>query len=123
VLAGRALAAAGDTARAIEQLERAAAVFDDSGADRHRLEADRELRKLGRRRARRSASGAGLGSLTGRELEVAQLVVDRRTNPEIAAELFLSIKTVESHLRNIFQKLDVGSRVEVARALERAGSG
>jgi DNA-binding CsgD family transcriptional regulator len=54
---------------------------------------------------------------------VAQLVVDRRTNPEIAAELFLSIKTVESHLRNIFHKLDVSSRVEVARALEQAGSG
>jgi DNA-binding CsgD family transcriptional regulator/tetratricopeptide (TPR) repeat protein len=123
VLAGQALAAGGDTARAIEELERAAAVFEDCGAERHRLAADRELRGLGRRRQRRAASGAGLGSLTGRELEVARLVVDRRTNPEIAAELFLSIKTVESHLRNIFHKLGVSSRVEVARALERAGSG
>jgi DNA-binding NarL/FixJ family response regulator len=53
-------------------------------------------------------------------LQVAQLVVDRRTNPEIAAQLFLSNKTVESHLRNIFRKLGVASRVELARAVERA---
>jgi DNA-binding NarL/FixJ family response regulator len=41
------------------------------------------------------------------------------TNREIAAELFLSDKTVESHIRNIFIKLGVSSRVEVARAIER----
>ena len=38
---------------------------------------------------------------------MARLVVDRRTNPQIAAELFLSQKTVETHLRNIFRKIDV----------------
>ena len=45
-------------------------------------------------------------SLTERELQVARLVVDRRTNPEIAHALFLSPKTVETHMRNIFRKLD-----------------
>jgi DNA-binding NarL/FixJ family response regulator len=51
---------------------------------------------------------------------VARLVVDRRTNPEIAAELFLSRKTVETHLRNIFNKVGVADRVALARAVERA---
>jgi DNA-binding NarL/FixJ family response regulator len=39
---------------------------------------------------------------------------------QIAAELYVSQKTVETHLRNLFQKLGVSSRVEVARAIERA---
>jgi DNA-binding NarL/FixJ family response regulator len=54
---------------------------------------------------------------------VARLVVDRKTNPEIAAELFLSQKTVETHLRNIFPKIDVSTRVELARVVERADHG
>jgi ATP/maltotriose-dependent transcriptional regulator MalT len=126
-LAGRALIAAGEPERAVAELERAAEELDACGARRHREAAERELRRLGRGVHRRSAPGkqgaTGLESLTGRELEVTELVVDRRTNPEIAAELFLSIKTVETHLRNIFRKLDVSSRVEVARAVERGGSG
>ena len=64
----------------------------------------------------------GVVTLTSRELQVARLVVDRKTNPQIAAELFLSQKTVETHLRNIFRKIDVSSRVELARAVERADS-
>ena len=60
-----------------------------------------------------------MDSLTGRELQVARLIVDRNTNPEIAARLFLSPKTVETHVRNIFRKLDVSSRVQIARAVER----
>jgi len=70
--------------------------------------------------ARDRATRTGVDSLTERELQIARLVVDRKTNPQIAAELFLSTKTVETHLRNVFRKLDVASRVEVARAVERA---
>ena len=65
-------------------------------------------------------NGTGIDSLTERELQVARLVVDRKTNSEIAAELFLSQKTVETHLRNIFHKIGVSTRVELARLLVRA---
>jgi DNA-binding NarL/FixJ family response regulator len=68
----------------------------------------------------RKPNGKGVEALTERELEVARLVVDRRTNPEIASALFLSEKTVETHMRNIFRKLDVSSRADVARTMERA---
>ena len=60
-----------------------------------------------------------MASLSMREREVAELVRDRKTNKQIAADLFLSEKTIESHLRNIFFKLDVNSRVNVAQAVER----
>jgi DNA-binding CsgD family transcriptional regulator/tetratricopeptide (TPR) repeat protein len=123
-LAGRALAALGETERAAAELELAVSELQVCGARRHLAAAERELRRLGRtvhhRNRASTPQGAGVESLTGRELEVARLVVDRRTNPEIAAELFLSIKTVETHLRNIFRKLDASSRVQVARIIERA---
>ncbi|HEY6835645.1 MAG TPA: AAA family ATPase [Gaiellaceae bacterium] len=123
-LAGMALAQAGERERASAELQHAAQVFEGCGALRHRDEAERELRKLGHRIHRRTrpgtADGTGLESLTERELQLTRLVVDRKTNPEIAAELFLSQKTVETHLRNIFLKVGVSSRVELARAAERA---
>jgi DNA-binding NarL/FixJ family response regulator len=70
--------------------------------------------------ARRKPAGVGTESLTEREHQVARLVVDRKTNPEIAAELFLSPKTVETHIRNMLRKLDVDSRMGIARAIEPA---
>jgi DNA-binding NarL/FixJ family response regulator len=125
-LAGRALARTGDRDRAIAELQNAAAALEARGALRWRAEAERELRKLGRRihrQTQRGKTGAtGLEALTSRELQVAHLVVDRKTNPQIAAELFLSQKTVETHLRNIFRKIDVSSRVDLAHAVERAGA-
>jgi ATP/maltotriose-dependent transcriptional regulator MalT len=123
-VAGRAFAQAGDSNRALAELQRAAATFDACGALRYRQSAERELGRLGHRPHRRTrpgkTNGAGIDSLTERELQVARLVVDRKTNAEIAAELFLSQKTVETHLRNIFHKMDVTTRVALARAVERA---
>lgn len=123
-LAGVALAQTGEADRAVTELQRAARGFEECGALRHRGAAERELGKLGHRVHRRTRPGktgaAGIESLTERELQVARLVVDRKTNPEIAAELFLSLKTVQTHLRNIFRKMDVASRVELARGVERA---
>ena len=125
-LAGSALGSAGEGERAVAELQRAIETLDEAGATRYRLGAERELRKLGHAVHRRSRPGAaneaGIASLSARELELARLVVDRKTNPEIAAALFLSQKTVESHLRNIFRKLGISSRVELARAVERADS-
>ena len=121
-LAGRALADAGQTDRAVAELQRAAAALDACGALGYRDRAERELGKLGHRPHRRTrrgkTNGSGIDSLTERELQVAKLVVDRKTNPEIAAELFLSQKTVETHLRNIFNKTGVATRVALARAVE-----
>jgi DNA-binding NarL/FixJ family response regulator len=82
----------------------------------------RELRKLGARvepRGPAPSGDAGIDALSSREREIAELVTDRRTNKEIAAALFLSEKTVETHLRNIFRKLSATSRVQVARTVER----
>ena len=124
LLSGRALAQAGDRHRAVDELPRAAHDFEGVGALRYCGTAERELRKLGHRVQNRTRPGGPAGtaieSLTERELQLTMLVVDRKTNPEIADELFLSQKTVETHLRNIFRKVDVSTRVELARAVERA---
>jgi ATP/maltotriose-dependent transcriptional regulator MalT len=122
-LAGRALAALGERERAAVEFELACSTHAACGSRRALAKAERELRRLGRPVHHRSLpgkpEGTGVASLTGRELEIAHLVVDRRTNPEIAGELFLSVKTVETHMRNIFRKLNANSRVEVARIVER----
>ena len=111
IAAGRALARAGQAEHAVTELQRAAAQLDACGARHYRDEAEKELGKLGHRIHRRTRPGkpgaAGIESLTERELQVARLVADRKTNPQIAAELFLSQKTVETHLRNIFRKVNV----------------
>ena len=123
-LAGRALAHAGHPERAVAQLKRAASELEAYGALRYRAAAERELRRLGHRTYRRTragrSDGTGVETLTERELQVVRLVVDRRTNPQIAEALYVSPKTVETHLRNIFRKLHVSSRVEAARMVERA---
>ena len=122
-IAGRALASLGERERAVEQLEKAVGELDDCGAIRYRDAAERELRQLGQRVHRRSRPGdlsqTGVASLTERELQIARLIVDRKTNGEIAGELFLSKKTIETHIRNMFRKLDASSRVDIARAVEQ----
>jgi DNA-binding NarL/FixJ family response regulator len=55
-----------------------------------------------------------LGGLSGRELEVLELVASGRTNREVAGELYLSVRTVDRHVSRIFQKLGVSSRAAAA---------
>ena len=123
MLAGRALSQQGQREHALTELRQAAAALNACGARRYCAAADQELRRMGDHAHRRSRHGrtghSGIESLTERELQVVHLVVDRRTNAEIADALFVSPKTIETHLRNIFHKLDVSSRVELARTVER----
>ena len=81
----------------------------------------RELRRLGHRvlRPARERTPGALAPLTAREREIAELVAAGRTNREVAEQLVLSTRTIEAHLRNIYGKLDVRSRVELARAVQR----
>jgi DNA-binding NarL/FixJ family response regulator len=69
----------------------------------------------------RPRSGAGLARLSERELDVVRLVVEGRSNDEIGARLGIGPKTVESHLRRLFERFDVASRTELATRALREG--
>lgn len=111
---GTAYASVGDHRRAVPELERVARAATESGALTVRELAARTLRTLGVRTWRRAATGS---PLTPREEEVARLVAAGVTNREVAARLFLSPKTVERHLVNLFRKLEVRNRTELAARL------
>ena len=100
-------------AEAVEALSAAEAALRRLRRRRRRDEAVRELRRLGRRVQRAGREQAD-GGLTARESEIAGLVAGGRTNREIAEQLVLSPRTIEAHLRNIYAKLGVRSRVELA---------
>lgn len=68
-----------------------------------------------------SAEAAAVGQLSERELEVLKLMVEGRSNPEIAAVLYLSPNTVKTHVRGIMNKLAVDDRVQAAVVALRAG--
>ncbi len=61
------------------------------------------------------------GQLSSRELEVLKLIVEGRSNPEIAAELYMSLSTVKTHIRSIMNKLAVSDRVQAAVVALRNG--
>jgi DNA-binding NarL/FixJ family response regulator len=69
----------------------------------------------------RPRSGATVGRLSQRELDVVRLVVDGRSNDEIGARLAIGPKTVESHLRRLFERFDLASRTELATRALREG--
>ena len=102
VLVGRALRELGDADTATGELTAALRTFDELGA----APAERETAAL--------LGPDHPAGLTEREVEVLQLVARGRSNPEIAATLVISEKTVARHLSNIFTKLDVGSRTAAA---------
>jgi DNA-binding NarL/FixJ family response regulator len=122
-LAGQALGKIDDHDGATRLLQRARAELDACGARGYRDEASRELRRLGERAPRLDRRGArqnvGPEVLSAREREVADLVARGMTNRQIAEELFVSPKTIESHLSHIFEKAGVPSRAAVAATVER----
>src|SRR5262249_14177287 len=75
--------------------------------------ARRELRASGESARRRDPST--LGQLTPQELQIARLVAGGLTNPEIGAQLYLSPRTIDYHLRKVFTKLGIASRTDLAR--------
>jgi ATP/maltotriose-dependent transcriptional regulator MalT len=97
-LLGQALRDCGDVTGAAEAFAAAASLFDDIGAH------------LDARVSESGVSPTLPAGLTEREVEVLRLVAAGKTNNEVAAELYLSVKTVSRHLSNIFTKVGVTSR-------------
>jgi DNA-binding NarL/FixJ family response regulator len=109
----------GDIPAASQALSRATALYDSLGAQWDVRRATARLRQYGVRRGRgtyRSRPEAGWDALTPTEVTVAYLVADGQSNPDIAAELYLSRNTVQTHVSHILAKLGVRSRAEIVRA-------
>jgi DNA-binding CsgD family transcriptional regulator len=98
-----------------EQLRAAHEMFTTMGAAAFAERARRELIATGETVRKRSSQTSS--ELTAQESQVAWLARDGYTNPEIAAELFISPRTVEWHLRKVFRKLGISSRRELRKEL------
>ena len=97
------------------QLHAAHDLLSAIGAEAFAERARRELQATGERVLKRSVET--VTTLTAQEALIARLAHDGRTNPEIAAQLFLSARTVQYHLRKVFAKLGITSRRELQHAL------
>jgi DNA-binding CsgD family transcriptional regulator len=122
LLFGEWLRREGRRSDAREQLRAAHDAFVAAGMEAFAERARRELLATGEKVRKRTDETRG--ELTPQEAQIAQLAREGRSNPEIGAELFLSPRTVEWHLRKVFMKLGIGSRKELAAALQaRSRSG
>src|SRR5215470_32866 len=101
------------------QLRAALDQFTSIGMEAFAERARRELIATGGKVRKRSAETRG--QLTPQEEQIARLARDGRTNPEIGAQLFLSARTVEWHLRKVFTKLGISRRRELDAALTQRG--
>ena len=117
---GGALRRARRRAEARDPLRRALDIAHAGGCGLIERQAHEELLAAGGRPRRVVLSGAD--SLTASERRVAELVARGATNREVAQTLFVTPKTVETHMRAIFRKLDIASRAEVAAALSGGGA-
>jgi DNA-binding CsgD family transcriptional regulator len=101
-----------------EQLRTAYEMFISFGADAFAERTRRELLATGEKVRKRTHDTRD--QLTAQEKQIARLAADGHTNPEIGAQLFLSPRTVEWHLRKVFTKLDVDSRMQLRDKLPDA---
>ena len=118
---GRALLAAGRRPEALAQLDRAWDEYHHMGARAFRGDVQSVMRQAGARRPKWSTAAAapatGWASLTEAERRVATLISEGHTNKSAASALGVSINTVGTHLRAVFAKLGVQSRVQLANCL------
>jgi DNA-binding CsgD family transcriptional regulator/tetratricopeptide (TPR) repeat protein len=118
---GRALLAADRRSEALAQLDRAWDEYHRMGARAFRGDVQRTMREAGARRTKWStapaASATGWASLTDAERRVATLISEGHTNKSAASALGVSVNTVGTHLRAVFAKLGVQSRVQLANQL------
>jgi DNA-binding CsgD family transcriptional regulator len=118
--AGELLARAGRREDGVTQLLEAMEIYESLAAARDAARVRSTLRQHGvRRTGHRRATGAlgGWDSLSDTEQKVAALVAQRLSNPEVAERLFVSRHTVESHLKSIYRKLGISSRLELSPPL------
>jgi DNA-binding CsgD family transcriptional regulator len=116
--AGTILAAQCRGRDSVSCLDQALAGYDRVGASRDSARVRRKLRRQGVRHrhwASRQRPATGWGSLTDTELSVSAMVSQGLTNRAVAKQMFLSENTVAFHLRQIFRKLNISSRVELTR--------
>ena len=93
-----------------ESFEQALAIFESLGAELHAAKAREELAGI-------SGRAPSSGGLTPTERRVAEIVALGRSNKEVAADLVVSVHTVEATLTSVYRKLDVRSRTELTRKL------
>ncbi|TDC92018.1 LuxR family transcriptional regulator [Actinomadura sp. 7K507] len=108
----------GARGRTIQWFDEALSCYVAAGAERDAARIRGRLRRMGERRRhwnRRDRPASGWASLTGAEQRISGLVAQGLTNQKIADQLFISVHTVAFHLRQVFRKLDVRSRVDLAR--------
>lgn len=112
----------GDAAHARSLLKRASELFAQLDAVRDLARVEAALRALGVRRGRRGPRKrprSGWSSLTTTETTITDLVAEGLSNPQIADRLYVSRRTVQTHVAHIFSKLDVASRAQLAAAVAR----
>ena len=119
LLYGEWLRREGRRVDAREQLRTAYDLFTAIGMEAFAGRAGRELLATGEKVRKRSPDTRE--ELTPQEGQIARLARDGLSNPEIGAQLFVSARTVEWHLRNVFAKLDITSRRQLQTALPQDG--